>query len=312
MTAPAVADPRAAEPALPQPRAMYRFALLLVVSVVLLIVLGGMVTSTGSGMAFADWPLANGSFWPPDMGLDGLFEHGHRVFGALVGLLTTILAVWILLREPRVWVRHLAVWAWILVVAQGVIGGVGVLKNLPWATSITHGVLAQVFLCVTALLAFAVSPAWHLRVRAPAGMAAMARRLAGVSLVLVFAQLLIGAMARHTRLAELVWTHVGLAFFVAIGLLLAGLYTAAKFTAVPAFQRLGRVVVVVMSVQLLLGFVTLMVRRVKDPSNIEHLGRAAVTTLHVVVGAVLFLCVALLLYRLVRNVEPMPIEGSDA
>ena len=41
-------------------RAAYRLAVVMVACTVLLITLGGMVTSTGSGMAFRDWPLANG------------------------------------------------------------------------------------------------------------------------------------------------------------------------------------------------------------------------------------------------------------
>lgn len=307
MTAPALTETDSSAPPAPPSRRLYRFAVAVVLAVLVLIKVGGMVTSTGSGMAFEDWPLANGSLWPPDMDLAGLFEHGHRAVGALIGLLTTILTVWILCVEPRAWLQQMAVGAWVLVVVQGVVGGVGVLKNLPYVTSIAHGVLAQVFLCVVALIAFALSPGWQLRVRAPTGMVTTARRLAWIAAGCVFVQLFLGAAARHMKMSGLVWAHVGMALLVGLAIVLASMYASAKFTVVPAFRRLGNLVATIMVGQLLLGFVTLMVRRVKDPSNIEYLGRSFVVTLHVVAGAALFLSAALLLYRVLRNLEP--IEG---
>jgi cytochrome c oxidase assembly protein subunit 15 len=41
---------------------LHRFAILVVCSTVLLIAAGGMVTSTGSGLAVPDWPNTYGSF----------------------------------------------------------------------------------------------------------------------------------------------------------------------------------------------------------------------------------------------------------
>jgi hypothetical protein len=59
--------------------------------------------------------------------------------------------------------------------------------------------------------------------------------------------------------------------------------------------------------------VTLMVRRPKDPSNIEHLGRAVVVTAHVLIGASLFLFASLLLFKTWRNLAPAPVaRGASA
>src|SRR5262245_34206726 len=61
-----------------------------------LIVLGGLVTNTGAGLAVPDWPSTFGHNmllfpWPQMIG--GIFyEHSHRLVGALVGLLTLVLA----------------------------------------------------------------------------------------------------------------------------------------------------------------------------------------------------------------------------
>jgi len=57
-----------------------------------LLIAGGMVTSTDSGLAVPDWPLAYGMLFPPMVG--GIFyEHGHRLVAATVGLLILVLAV---------------------------------------------------------------------------------------------------------------------------------------------------------------------------------------------------------------------------
>jgi len=73
---------------------------------------------------------------------------------------------------------------------------------------------------------------------------------------------------------------------------------------VPGFTDTGRLILMILVVQLILGYLTFVIRRLKDPSNIEYLGRSFVVTAHVAVGALMFLSSALLLYRVLRNVEP--------
>ena len=79
----------------------------------LLIVAGGLVTSTGSGLAVPDWPNTYGTFmfaFPLSKMVGGIFyEHGHRLIASIVGLLTIGLAVWLARIEPRRWVRRLGV-----------------------------------------------------------------------------------------------------------------------------------------------------------------------------------------------------------
>ena len=107
-----------------------RFSKILVISVVLLIFAGGMVTSTGSGLAVPDWPLSYGMLFPPMVG--GVFyEHGHRMIASVVGLFTLILAIWTALTEARAWVRKLAFLSLVVVIAQGLLGGLTVLYFLP-------------------------------------------------------------------------------------------------------------------------------------------------------------------------------------
>src|SRR5437867_13321759 len=86
---------------------LHRLAVLTAAATLGLLFVGGLVTSTGSGLAVPDWPLSFGRVFPPMEG-GVLFEHGHRLVAATTGLLTIGLAAWFALRERRVWARRLA------------------------------------------------------------------------------------------------------------------------------------------------------------------------------------------------------------
>src|SRR5262245_41519941 len=71
----------------------HRYALAVVAATVLLLVAGGLVTSTGSGLAVPDWPLSFGQVFPKMEG-GVLFEHGHRMVASTIGLMIVVLAIW--------------------------------------------------------------------------------------------------------------------------------------------------------------------------------------------------------------------------
>jgi cytochrome c oxidase assembly protein subunit 15 len=74
-----------------------RFAKLTVVFALVLILLGGLVTTFGAGMAVPTWPTIKGEMNPPGWWLDPhvLLEHSHRLTAITVGILTGILCAWI-------------------------------------------------------------------------------------------------------------------------------------------------------------------------------------------------------------------------
>jgi cytochrome c oxidase assembly protein subunit 15 len=160
-----------------------------------LIFVGGLVTSTGSGLSVPDWPLSYGRLMPPMVG--GIFyEHGHRMAASAVGFLTLVLAVWTARAEPRAGLRWLAWGALGAVIAQGVLGGLTVIFLLPTAVSVAHACLAQTFFCITIALAYASSREWI--GAPPARDDARGVRAAGaLATVVVFVQLLLGAVMRH-------------------------------------------------------------------------------------------------------------------
>jgi cytochrome c oxidase assembly protein subunit 15 len=146
--------------------------------------------------------------FPTSKMVGGIFyEHSHRLIASTVGFLIVVLAIWLARAEPRRWVRTLGYLALGAVVLQGVLGGITVLWYLPDPISIAHASLAQIVFCLTVTIALATSKGWKRGYvnRAPqSGRPAPAvddrvlQRIAIVTTVVIYAQILIGATMRHT------------------------------------------------------------------------------------------------------------------
>jgi len=182
--------------------------------------IGGLVTSHEAGMSVPDWPTSYGynmfalpiKFWKGG----AFFEHSHRLLASGAGFLTTVLAVWLWLKDSRKWMKWLGVLAFLLVVAQGVLGGLRVTMHMD-SLGIFHGVLAQFFFVLTCALALFTSKWWMERrtpVRQISGtraddqladqeIGAPLRGLVLATTILIFIQLILGATMRHQ--------HAGLA-----------------------------------------------------------------------------------------------------
>ncbi len=184
------------------------FAVLTAFATFLLLGLGGLVTSHEAGMSVPDWPTSYGynmfalpiKFWKGG----AFFEHTHRLLASAVGLMTTILAVWLWLKDSRSWMRWLGVVAFLGVVAQGVLGGLRVTLHMD-SLGIFHGTIAQLFFVLTCALALFTSRFWAGLVAnrqilpVPSGL----RTLVLATTLLILGQLILGATMRHQ--------HAGLA-----------------------------------------------------------------------------------------------------
>jgi cytochrome c oxidase assembly protein subunit 15 len=173
----------------------HRLALLLLASTLALIFVGGLVTSTESGLAVPDWPLSYGMVMPPMVG--GVFyEHGHRLAASFVGFLTLVLALWTWRRETRAGVRRLGWLALLAVVTQGLLGGLTVIYLLPTAISVAHACLAQTFFLLTIAMAYATSREW-LGARGAEDDVGGVRPAAVAVTAVIYGQLFLGALMRH-------------------------------------------------------------------------------------------------------------------
>lgn len=173
----------------------YRLALTTAAATVVLIVFGGLVTNTGSALAVPDWPTTFGHnlFLYPWSGMVGgiFYEHGHRLIGAVVGLLTLGLAAALWPRGGRL--RALGLLAVVVVVVQGVLGGLRVVLQED-QLAIVHGSLAPAFLALLAAIALLASPAGA---RAPAPAPAPLRSLAWATVGALYLQIVLGALLTH-------------------------------------------------------------------------------------------------------------------
>ena len=187
---------------------LHKFAVCTAVATLFLICVGGIVTSKGVGMAVPDWPTTYGYnmfAFPFSKWVGGVFyEHSHRLVASGVGFLTTILAVWLWVKEERRWLRWLGLAAFIAVVGQGVLGGLRVTELMD-ELGIFHAALAQLFFVLVCAIALFTSRWWGVTADRSHGRSGGQRydwTLAAVT-GLIFAQLVVGAAMRHQ--------HAGLA-----------------------------------------------------------------------------------------------------
>ena len=189
---------------------LHRFAMFTALATLVLIGIGGLVTSKGVGMAVPDWPTTYGynMFLVPFdqwLGKFGVFEeHFHRLMASFVGFLTIGLAIWLWVKEARKWVRLLGTGAFVLVVMQGLLGGLRV-TEINQNLGLIHGAVAQLFLILVCAIAL-VTSAWWQRVNVSdrAGFVPLKGILVAV-ICLVFVQLLLGATMRHQHAGLAIW-----------------------------------------------------------------------------------------------------------
>src|SRR5438105_3623667 len=127
-----------------------------------LVVLGGVVRVSGSGLGCPDWPLCHGRLLPP-LDLHAIIEYSHRTAASLTSLLVVLTAVvaWIAWRHRRDLVIP-ATLALGLLALQVVLGAITVQLELPPMIVLAHLATAIALLgavCVTAVAALMPAPA---------------------------------------------------------------------------------------------------------------------------------------------------------
>ncbi|MEI8090239.1 MAG: COX15/CtaA family protein [Opitutaceae bacterium] len=175
--------------------------------VFVLVALGAFTTSIGAGMAFLDWPLSNGSVNPAGWltEIDKFSEHSHRLSASVMSAVTIILAAVVWRTEQRAWLRKLALFAVGLVLFQAMVGGLRVLLD-HWHVEMVdtsvgrlfamlHACLAQLFACTLIAIACALSKGWVTRTTP---VSCGVRRAGAICCALIFCQLAIAAVMRHS------------------------------------------------------------------------------------------------------------------
>ncbi|MEX0822176.1 MAG: COX15/CtaA family protein [Rhodothermales bacterium] len=278
----------------------HRFTVLTAGTTVLLFAWGAFVTSINAGLAVPDWPSSFNSYdpfnpWPEWWRLTPvLAEHGHRLVGALVGILTLILAVWTWIADSRRWMKYLSVGALLLVSLQGTLGGLRVVL-LSLDLAVVHACIAQVFFGLIVALALFTSRPWLTGDRGTyeASDARGMRRTAWLTVAVLYVQIILGALLRHPGTGidpMLAGLHILGAIITTAAIILLFRRASARHRGTHLLYPAARWMVVLVAIQFALGLtafvVTLDDSGMLDPSNLQ----VVVNTAHMVTGALLMGC----------------------
>jgi cytochrome c oxidase assembly protein subunit 15 len=117
-----------------------------------IVVTGGLVRLTGSGLGCPTWPQCTDSSYVPHsaLGIHGAIEFGNRMLGFVVAIIA--IGTWLAVmryRPKRKDLRRLATAAALGVPLQAVIGGISVLTGLnPWIVS-AHFLVSPIIITLT-------------------------------------------------------------------------------------------------------------------------------------------------------------------
>lgn len=207
---------------------LHRFAWLIAALTLLLpVTTGAVVTTLKAGMIFSDWPSSDGHnmlaypWW--SSARDQFVEHGHRLAGMVIGLLSLslVIAAWAL--DRRRGVRTIAALIFIAVFTQGMLGGARVLLDQQ-TLALLHGDFAALVFSLMAVLVLTTSRGWDDRI--PLKSIEVSQRVSIWAILLLgslLAQYVMGGFLRHLReREEFAWAwmvHPWFALFVVFAMI---------------------------------------------------------------------------------------------
>lgn len=272
-------------------KASFRLAQAAWLVMLVMILSGGTVTSTGSGLAVPDWPTTFGEgLWVYDFlgaSRSVLIEHGHRLWGTFLGALVTALTLtlWIS-RAPR-GARILGTAVFAAVVCQGILGGQRVaLRSQLFA--MFHGIFAQACFVLMSVLVVTLDAR---RASRPAATPQLATgSISNLSLFLTVSagmQLFFGVMLRHTG-HGLGWHLAGAAAVAYAAWQLARCVRQSPEAVQSEWRRPARQLTGLVALQVLLGGASWAARLAEGFWALKSPGiPEIVTTLHVGMGALI-------------------------
>ena len=180
--------------------AVRRLSKIIVFLTLSLIFVGALIKSHEVGLSVPDWPTSYGKqmfSFPFSEMVGGIFyEHGHRLFATIVGFFTLLQFIVLSFTDHPLWVKKMSFVALVLVITQGLLGGMTVIFFLPPQISIVHGVLAQIFFVSIIFIAYSLSDSRSNKKKQSYPL--FIKRGALIITLLVFVQLVLGALVRHT------------------------------------------------------------------------------------------------------------------
>lgn len=297
----------------------FRLAIFTAFATFPLIFIGGLVTSKDAGMAVPDWPSTFGYnmfTYPWSKMVGGIFyEHGHRLVGSVVGFLTLTLCLWTAFTEKRAWLRRLTWVALLAVCVQGVMGGLRVtvvrnetLGEYAIVFAMVHGCFAQAYFALISLIAVFNSRRWTLerpKVKDNSlGFSAAHLRsfvkLTTVAVAVIYLQLMLGAIVRHTN--QYVYVHISFALVASVTILYVFLRSQQRLTQVTRIHSLARLILLFLGFQVCLGIGSWLALPDMGYISPESQVFFLVPTMHQALGALILVAMVILNTRARRLV----------
>lgn len=269
---------------------VHGLAVLAALLTLLLLYVGGSVTTYRVGMAVPDWPTTFGmnmflyDFWNAPFGVR--VEHVHRLLGSAVGLATLLLCVGLLVVERDRSLKFVGAAALVLVIVQGILGGTRV-TQVSTLLAAVHGFVGQAFFGLLVFLWVTTGRAWR------EGVVRVdrwgLRRLGPLLLIVTAAQAALGSWLRHYGVVAAFGLHstgavvvLGLVFWVCFRM-------ERGRTELAPFVKLGRSAAALVVFQVLLGIGAAVYLWPFDgvPRSVTFY-QAVTRTLHQTTGGLLF------------------------
>ena len=223
------------------------------------------------------------------------YEHGHRMFAEFIGLLIIVMAVWTQRIEPRKWMRVIGWTSLGAVIGHGILGGLTVLKFLPWSISTAHATLGQTIFALTVAMALFTSKSW-LQESQPlteSGLTPSTPTLAAVAAACVWVQLILGAAFRHFGIKLL--PHLVGACVVTAMLCWLVVRVLSRYGSIDHLRKPAQIVLGLLMLQLGLGFCAYLTRLVWGHDAVQPMQVMVVSTVAHVAGGALVLAATVVL-----------------
>jgi heme A synthase len=264
---------------------LHLYAILVASWTLLLIVTGAAVTSS------------------PNQPRQLLFDNIHLAVALIEAVMTIGLVIWLVRTRQRAWLIR---FAWVTL-AAGIIEGAVADPRLLHALGSSSPAMGTLHACLAALLftafvviALATSPAWQRdpEVVQDYGWPSL-RSLSSAAAFLVAVQVGFGAAFRHNTVS--VMPHLLGALLVALFIMIVGAFVTNQVPKHASLRPMAVRLMIVTSVQVVLGMAVFLLRRMGTPGNLVYL---VISIAHVAAGNLTFASSTVLAIEIRRNVRP--------
>ena len=237
-----------------------------------------------------------------------LLEHSHRLLGSLVGLLAIVTLVSVWLSKQRGLLRWLSVLSLITVVIQGFLGGLRVTEN-SITLAVVHASFAPISLAFFTVLTMLTS---RKNYQPPSLMlppeSNKIGRLSIFTSTLIYVQLVLGAIVRHTT--QYLVVHVLIAILVSMHIVLLVRRVFSEYSSFTNFINLSMIMGTIIILQMTLGIGS-WYSEFQLGERLSIPLRTAITSGHQFLGIFLFMNSLIFSFEVIRHTAAGETDSSE-